>query len=61
MAGTITGVGLLPRLYPGYDVGLFGILANVIIGVLVIAATRARLGLPSRGEQGRAAARVAVA
>src|SRR5215211_2697663 len=45
VAGTITGVGLLPRLYDGYDVALFGILANVIIGLAVIAATRARLGL----------------
>ena len=48
VAGTITGVGLLPRLYDGYDVGFFGIFANVIIGVLVIIATRARLGLKPR-------------
>jgi membrane protease YdiL (CAAX protease family) len=44
VAGTITGVGLLPRLYEGYDVGFFSILANVIIGLVVIVATRARLG-----------------
>jgi membrane protease YdiL (CAAX protease family) len=48
VAGTITGVGLLPRLYEGYDVGLFGIAANVIIGLVVIVATRARLGMPAR-------------
>jgi membrane protease YdiL (CAAX protease family) len=48
IAGTITGVGLLPRLYDGYDIGLFGIFANVIIGLIVIAVTRARLGLPAR-------------
>jgi uncharacterized protein len=48
VAGTITGVGLLPRLYEGYDVGFFGIAANVIIGLVVIVATRARLGLPGR-------------
>jgi uncharacterized protein len=47
VAGTITGVGLLPRLYDGYDVGLFGIAANVLIGLVVIAITRARLGLPT--------------
>lgn len=45
VGGTITGVGLLPRLYDGYDVGLHGILANVIIGLVVIGATRAGLGL----------------
>jgi membrane protease YdiL (CAAX protease family) len=48
VAGTITGVGLLPRLYDGYDVGFFGIAANVIIGLIVIVATRARLGMPAR-------------
>jgi uncharacterized protein len=48
VAGTITGVGLLPRLYDGYDVGILGIAANVIIGLVVIAATRARLGMPAR-------------
>jgi uncharacterized protein len=48
VAGTITGVGLLPRLYDGYDVGFFGIAANVIIGQVVIVATRARLGMPAR-------------
>jgi len=48
IAGTITGVGLLPRLYDGYDIGLFGIFANAIIGLIVIAVTRARLGLPAR-------------
>jgi membrane protease YdiL (CAAX protease family) len=48
VAGTITGVGLLPRLYEGYDVGFFSILANVIIGLVVIVATRARLGLQAR-------------
>ena len=48
VAGTITGVGLLPRLYEGYDVGLFGIAANVVIGLVVIVATRARLGMPAR-------------
>ena len=48
VAGTITGVGLLPRLYEGYDVGFFGIAANVIIGLVVIVATRVRLGMPAR-------------
>ena len=48
VAGTITGVGLLPRLYEGYDVGFFGIAANVIIGLIVIGATRARLGMSAR-------------
>jgi len=48
VAGTIAGVGLLPRLYEGYDVGLFGIAADVVIGLVVIVATRARLGMPAR-------------
>ena len=48
VAGTITGVGLLPRLYEGYDVGFFGIAANVIIGLIVIGVTRARLGMSAR-------------
>jgi len=47
VAGTITGVGLLPRLYDGYDVGLYGILANVIVGLVVLVATRGRLGIPA--------------
>jgi membrane protease YdiL (CAAX protease family) len=42
------GAGLLPRLYEGYDIGFFHIAANALIGVVVIAATRARLGLPAR-------------
>jgi membrane protease YdiL (CAAX protease family) len=43
------GSGFLPRLYPGKDfVGLLHLLAFAIIGVVVIIATRARLGLSSR-------------
>jgi uncharacterized protein len=47
VAGSIAGVGLLPRLYEGSDVTFFSILAQVVIGVVVIAATRAHLGRPS--------------
>jgi len=48
VGGSLLGVGLLPRLYDGYDVGLIGVFAQAIIGLVVIAATRARLGMPAR-------------
>ena len=48
--GTLAGIGLLPRLYPDYDIGLFGIIANVILGLIVIAATRGRLGYSTRAS-----------
>jgi uncharacterized protein len=40
--------GFLPRLYDNADVGFLHMLALALIGVVVIAATRARLGLPAR-------------
>jgi hypothetical protein len=40
--------GFLPRLYDDGDVALFANLALVPIGLLVIAATRLRLGEPAR-------------
>jgi membrane protease YdiL (CAAX protease family) len=40
--------GFLPRLYDSGDVALFANLAVVPIGILVIAATRLRLGAPAR-------------
>jgi membrane protease YdiL (CAAX protease family) len=40
--------GLLPRLYGTSDVWFFHILANALVGLGVLAATRARLGLPAR-------------
>jgi membrane protease YdiL (CAAX protease family) len=40
--------GFLPRLYENADVGFFHMFALALIGVLVIATTRARLGLPAR-------------
>jgi uncharacterized protein len=54
VAGSITGVGLLPRLYAGDDVGLFGIAANVIIGVAVVAITRGRIGFQSSAPHAEA-------
>jgi membrane protease YdiL (CAAX protease family) len=40
--------GLLPRLYPNNsDVALLSLVAQALVGVAVIAATRARLGLPA--------------
>lgn len=52
VAGSLNGVGLLPRLYDGSDVGFYTVLPNVVIGVVVIAATRGRLGLPRRTASG---------
>jgi hypothetical protein len=40
--------GFLGRLYENADVGFFHIFALALIGIIVIAATRARLGLPAR-------------
>jgi uncharacterized protein len=48
VGGSLLGVGMLPRLYEGGDVALIGLLAQVLIGVVVIAATRAHLGMPAR-------------
>jgi CAAX protease family protein len=48
VGGSITGVGLLPRLYEGQNVALIGDLAQVLIGLVVLAVTRARLGMPTR-------------
>src|SRR5579864_7814792 len=48
VGGSITGVGILPRLYDGGNVGLIGDFAQVLIGVVVIAVTRARMGVPAR-------------
>jgi membrane protease YdiL (CAAX protease family) len=47
-AGSWAGAGFLPRLYEGQDIGSFGVLAGALIGLVVIAATRGRLGLPAR-------------
>ncbi len=41
-------VGFLPRLYEHSDVGFFHMLVLAGIGVVVIVATRGRLGLPAR-------------
>jgi membrane protease YdiL (CAAX protease family) len=40
--------GFLPRLYENADVGFFHMFALALIGVVVIAATRARLGVAAR-------------
>jgi membrane protease YdiL (CAAX protease family) len=45
--GSFAG-GFLPRLYENADVGFLHILVLAAIGAVVIAATRARLGLPAR-------------
>ena len=44
--GTGLGDGLLPLLYPDVTVGPMHIFAFAVLGVLVLVATRARLGLP---------------
>ncbi|MEX5717130.1 CPBP family intramembrane glutamic endopeptidase [Geodermatophilus maliterrae] len=49
------GDGLLPRLYPGVTVGPVHLLASAALGLVVVAATRGRLGRsPSRGTRGGA-------
>ena len=51
--------GFLPRLYAGEDfVGVLHLVAFALIGAVVIVATRARLGLPSRRESPVPATRV---
>ena len=45
--GSFAG-GFLPRLYENADVGFFHMFALALIGVVVIAATRARLGVAAR-------------
>lgn len=40
------GPGLLPRLFPDQTVGPVHLLASAAVGLLVLAATRARLGMP---------------
>jgi len=42
------GGGLLQRLYEHHEVGLFAIGAEFLVGLAVIAGTRARLGVPAR-------------
>jgi membrane protease YdiL (CAAX protease family) len=51
------GAGLLPRLYPDNagDASFLSIAAQVLIGLAVIAATRARLGVPARAPRAEAA------
>jgi membrane protease YdiL (CAAX protease family) len=52
--GSVAGAGLLPRLYPGDRNGDLVIPILAVLGVLVILATRARLGYPGgRTRQGR--------
>jgi membrane protease YdiL (CAAX protease family) len=46
--GTTLADGLLPRLYPEASSGPLHIFAFAILGLLVLGATRARLGLPAR-------------
>jgi uncharacterized protein len=47
------GAGLLPRLYPDNagDASFLSIGAQVLIGIVIIAATRTRLGSPARAPQ----------
>ena len=40
------GTGFLPRLYPGQTVGPVHLVASAALGLVVLAATRARLGRP---------------
>lgn len=42
------GTGLLPRLYPGQAVGPVHLLASAALGLVVLAATRGRLGRSTR-------------
>jgi len=45
-AGSIAGLGFLPRIYSGSsDATLYQFGANALIGIVVIVATRARLGM----------------
>jgi membrane protease YdiL (CAAX protease family) len=44
--GTDFGAGLLPRLYPDSSTGPLHIVAFAVLGLVVIAATRGRLGTP---------------
>jgi membrane protease YdiL (CAAX protease family) len=44
------GPGLLPRLYPEQTVGPVHLLASAVLGLVVLFATRARLGRPSASE-----------
>ena len=53
--GSFAG-GFLPRLYESSDVSLFHIFALALIGLAVIAATRARLGMKARAVPGPGAA-----
>jgi membrane protease YdiL (CAAX protease family) len=43
------GAGLLPPLYPGQTVGPMHLVASAGLGLIVLAATRARLGRPAGG------------
>ena len=45
------GDGLLPRLYPGATVGPVHLLASAALGLVVVAATRGRLGLRPSGPR----------
>jgi uncharacterized protein len=49
-------IGFLPRLYGNSDVSLFHIFALALIGLVVIAATRARLGMAAPSMPGPGAA-----
>lgn len=40
----VAGIGFLPRLYPGQTVGPVHLMASAALGLVVLAATRARLG-----------------
>ncbi|MGY1985712.1 CPBP family intramembrane glutamic endopeptidase [Blastococcus sp. SYSU DS0669] len=51
--GTMLGDGLLQRLYPEVSTGPLHIFAFAVLGLLVLGATRARLGLPRGHARGR--------
>jgi hypothetical protein len=50
--GTMLGDGLLQRLYPEVSAGPLHIFAFAVLGLLVLGATRARLGLPRGHARG---------
>jgi hypothetical protein len=47
-SGSGFGESFLRQLYPTESVGTLHVLASVVVGLAVIAATRGRLGLPPR-------------